>query len=126
MDAEHGHVERDWNDYQAKQAGEKVLEPQAGCNIPGICKQDPELQERQAAYPCDGEQANPLHTDSGTKSETSRGQPEPPRGLESLGGPLFMLICEACPGECGNGSKDDERRVEEDQTGLGNKGIVFS
>jgi hypothetical protein len=36
-----------------------------------------------------------------------------------------MLVCEACPGECGNGSKDDERRVEEDKTRLSDEGVVW-
>jgi hypothetical protein len=36
-----------------------------------------------------------------------------------------MLVCEACPCERGNGGKDDERRVEEDQTRLSDEGIVW-
>jgi len=37
---------------------------------------------------------------------------------------LFVLVHEACPGECGKGCEDDERRVEEDKAGLGHECVV--
>jgi hypothetical protein len=39
---------------------------------------------------------------------------------------LFVLVHEACPGECGNGCEDDEGRVKEDKAGLGYKCVVWS
>jgi hypothetical protein len=125
VDSEHGHVERDRNDDQAEHASEEVLEPQAWCHIPVVAEQDPELEKRQGADPGDGEQANPLDTHSRTEPDTSCGQPEPPRWLEGLGGSLFVLVHETCPGESGDGREDDEGRVEEDEARLGDERVVW-
>lgn len=62
VDTEHGHVKGDGDNDQAKQTGEKVLEPQSRRDRPCISEQDPELEKCQAADPCDGEESNPLHT----------------------------------------------------------------
>lgn len=43
VNSEHGHVKRHWDNNQAKQTGEEVLEPQPRSHIFGVSKQNPEL-----------------------------------------------------------------------------------
>ena len=109
VDTEHGHIERDGDDNQAEQTGEEVLEPQSRSNGPSISKQHPELQKRQAANPCNGEESNPLYASCSPQTKTGRCKPEPPCRLESLRWTLFVLVCKAGPGECSERGKDDQR-----------------
>ena len=37
-----------------------------------------------------------------------------------------MLICEAGPSQSGEGSENNKRRIEEDETGLSNKSVIWN
>lgn len=124
VNREHGHVEGDWNDHQAEQTCEEVLEPETGSGGSCVPQQNPELQERQAANPRNGEETNPLDTSCSSETEAGLCQPEPPCGLEGLLRTLLVLVCEGGPCERGPGSEDDERRVKKDQAGLSGERIV--
>ena len=124
VDCEHGHVERDGNDDQTEETGEEVLEPQTRGDSPCVSKQNPELQERQGADPCDCEESNPFYASCSSQTKTSSCQPEPPCGLEGLLGALLVLVCKGSPGECGECREDDQGRIEKDKTRLSNKRIV--
>jgi hypothetical protein len=124
VDRKQSHVEGDWNDYKAEEAGEEVLEPQTGCDIASVSKQNPELHQRQAANPGNCEQTNPFHADCCAKANTGGSEPEPPRWLKSFCGALLVLVCKACPGKRSDGRENDERGVEENKTRLGDESIV--
>ena len=62
MDGEHAHVEGEGDDDEAEDAREEVLEPDARGHVARIAQQDPELEGGERAHPCDGEEADPLHT----------------------------------------------------------------
>lgn len=62
VNGKHSHVERDGNDDKTEETGEEVLEPQARSCSPCVSEQDPELQEGQAANPCNCEESNPFDT----------------------------------------------------------------
>jgi hypothetical protein len=73
-----------------------------------IPEQNPELKDSQAANPGNGEETNPFDAHCSSKSDPSRSQPKPPRWCKSLFGTLLVLICEACPGQSGDGGEDNE------------------
>ena len=84
----------------------------------GIAQQDPQLNDGETSHPSDGEEADPFDTDRGTQAKSRGNQPKPPVGFESLLGTLFVLIGETSPGQGRESSKDDERRVKQNQTRL--------
>ena len=88
------------------------------CHSTSIAQQNPHLQNGQASYPSYSEEANPLHTYSSSKTDAGCRKPEPPTRVESSWWALFVLVREACPGECRESSEDDQRRVEEYQPRL--------
>ncbi len=89
------------------------------CNGFCIPNENPELDNGQASNPSDCEQSNPFHAHRGAEPETRCNKPKPPAGIESFGGPLFMLIRKASPCQSSEGSESDQWRIEENQSGLG-------
>lgn len=91
-----------------------------------VSEQDPELKDRQGANPGDGEETNPLDAKGNSKAETSADQPEPPAGGEGLGRSLLMLVREGVECEGGEACGSYKRRVEEDQSCLGEQAVLCS
>lgn len=123
VDGKHGHVEADRNNDEGEGASHEVLGPDARRNVLGVSKENPELDEGQASNPGNGEQTDPFDADSGTQTQASHQEPEPPAQLESFLGSLFMLIREGLEREGGEGGCDHERGVEENETSLGKKAV---
>ena len=82
------------------------------------------MENRERPNPGHGEKTDPLDTESGAEGNTRCGQPEPPRALESCSGPQFLLVREAAEGQCSQGSKENERRVQENQARLSSQRII--
>lgn len=120
MNTEHGHVEGHGDDNETERTSEEVPDEQSGRN-PKVAQEIPELLESTEADGCNGEETNPLATDDGTEGETCHDEPDPPVFSECL---VVILIAEACPCEGCEGGEEDEWRIEEDMTGLGNQSIL--
>ena len=70
------------------------------CDGLSVSEENPQLDNRQASDPSNGEQANPFYADRSTKTKSSCSKPEPPARIEGLRWALLMLICKACPCQC--------------------------
>lgn len=90
----------------------------------GVTKEEPELEDSDAADPGNSEQTNPLDTEGSSETQTADSQPEPPVWSEPGGWANGVLVHERSPGESSEGSEADERRVEEDQSGLSNETVL--
>lgn len=82
---------------------------------PQISQQDPKLANRRTSERRDREQSNPLATRHGSQHCSRREQPSPPGFGERF---LGVLVGEADEAEDGSGGEEEERGVEEDETGL--------
>lgn len=78
----------------------------------------------ERSNPGDGEETNPLDTGSGTQSETSSSQPEPPAGLESVFGTQLVLVDEGEPRQASQCGEDDQWGVQENQPRLRHEAIL--
>ncbi|THW59526.1 hypothetical protein D6D20_06439 [Aureobasidium pullulans] len=83
----------------------------------GVTEKNPELENSKTADPSNGEETDPLDTDSGSKAETAESQPEPPARCKGLRGTLLVLVGERSPTENGQGGKDDQGRIEQNKDG---------
>lgn len=119
VDAEHGHVEDHGDEDEADRAGDEVPdeEPRRDAEV---AEKIPELLERTEAYSGDGEETDPLAADDSAEGETGHDEPYPPRLRERL---EVILVAERSPCERGEGSEEDEGRVEEDVAGLGDETV---
>jgi len=116
MDSKHGHVKGDWDNDQAENASEEMLEPKSRGDILRISEENPQLQDGQAAHPGNGEQTDPFTTDSRTKTKTAHGEPRPPLAGKCFARTLFVNIGECHPGQSSKSSEDDQGRVKQNQT----------
>lgn len=126
VDGKHGHVEGDWDDDQAEDAGEEVLEPQTHGDILGVADEDPELQCGDRANPRNGEESDPLDTRRRSQAHTGSSQPKPPSWGECLLWSKLVLVDEREPGETSQGGEDNQRSVQKDQARLGDKAVLKS
>ena len=124
VDGEHGHVEGHWDDDETEDPREEVLEPNADGDIACIAQENPELECGQAADPGNGEEANPFDRNSGTETDTSGCQPEPPRRPERILRSKLILIDERSPAERRQRRENDERTVEQNQATLRDQPIL--
>lgn len=120
VNAEHGHVEDDGDEDEADRASDEMpdKEPRRDTEV---TKKIPELLESAKSNGSDGEKADPLATDDGTKGETSHNEPYPPSLSERL---VVILIAEGSPGKGCEGGEEDEGRIEKDMTRLGDHAIL--
>ena len=124
VDSKHAHVEADGDNDQAEDASKKMLKPHACADVPGISKENPELESGERSDPSNSEKANPLDTDGSTQAETRGSQPEPPTGLECVSRTQLVLVGEASPRQGSQGREDDQGRVEQDETRVGDQGVL--
>lgn len=124
VDSEHGHVEGRGDDDQAEYTGQKVLGKETHSHRLGVTKENPELDQGQRSNPGNGEETNPLDAEGDTQTQTCHKQPEPPSSLERLCRTLFVLVGERGESKGGEGGREDERRIEEDQASLGEEAVL--
>lgn len=124
VDGEHGHVKGDRDSDETEDAGEQMLEPKTRSDVLGVAQQKPQLEGSQAPNPSNGEQTNPLHTDGSSKTQSGHSQPEPPIRRKRFRMSLLMDIEEGSPCKSSEGSEGDQRRVQEDKTGLSQKSVL--
>lgn len=124
VNSEHGKVESQRNHDQTEDTREQVLEPQSRGHSTSITEQHPELESSERSHPSHGEEANPLDAECSAQREASGNQPKPPGTLEGMGRTHFLLVGEAAEGERSQSSKEDQRRVQKNQSGLGSQCVV--
>ena len=90
----------------------------------GVAEQHPKLDKGQQSNPGDSEKPNPFNASSDAEAQTSHDEPKPPARLEGLRRALLMLVGERREGEGGEGGGEDERGIEQDETGLGQESIL--
>ncbi|KAI9163621.1 LOW QUALITY PROTEIN: hypothetical protein HJFPF1_05242 [Paramyrothecium foliicola] len=135
VNRKHGHVESGGDNDEGECASHEVLGQKSLANcyfnayhgdVLVVAEQNPQLDKGQAPDPGDGEKANPFDADSDSETKTSHEQPEPPAQRESLLGAKFVLVREGVKSKGGEGSSENQRRVEENQTSLGQKTILYT
>lgn len=119
MDTEHGHVEYGGNEDKTDGACHEVFDEQLRRDAK-VAEEIPKLLEGTETDGSDGEETDPFAADYSTKGETCHGEPDPPVLGERF---MVVLVAECGPGKGGEGGEEDERRVEEDVTGLGDQAI---
>lgn len=122
VDLEHAHVEEDGDDDQAECAGNKVAQPDARGDAE-VAEEDPQLIDGAEADGGDSEEADPLAAEGRTERHTGHEEEDPPRLGEGL---VLVFVGKADPEEDGERGEEDEGRVEEDVSGLGDETILES
>ena len=119
MNLEHRHIEQDWDEDQAERTGNKVSNPRSGADTQ-VTKKDPQLFDGRESDCSDGEQPDPFAADNCAECEARKEKPYPPNVGERL---AFVLVAERHPEECAQTREEQERRVEEDETRLGDQTV---
>lgn len=119
MNLEHRHIKQYGHQNQTYRPGPKMPEPQPR-RYPQITQQKPKLPERSHTHRGDSEQPDPLTADDRTERKSSERQPRPPAFRERL---VLVFVAEASPEEDGEGGEEDEGRIKEDVSGLGDHAI---
>ena len=120
MYLEHGHVEDDRNENEAKGPGIKMFDPELRWDTQ-VSKQRPQLPNSLKADGSDGEQAHPLATDDCTERQTCESEPTPPMIRERR---VLVFITKPGPKEDRERGEEDERRIEKYVSRLGNEGVL--
>ena|SRR5579859_2462986 len=151
MNLEHGHIKSNRDHDETQHTCGEMFDPHFLALDQGIklgvyrrhseiTEKIPQLQTSQTSNPSDGKEANPLHTDSGTESESRKRKPHPPvwgkhivrqdgssrrvSSRTSIVRPgAVVLGFEGGPSPCCKCSADDERRIEQDQTRLSDETV---
>lgn len=123
VDLEHEHVKYRRHDDEPHCAGEEVLDPHSGRHLE-VSKQQPQLSERAKTDGSDREQPDPFTAECRAEAQAREHQVLPPLARERLS--LRVEVGEPDPEVHSERGEEDEVGVEQDETGLGNEGVVES
>lgn len=89
-----------------------------------IAKENQELDQSQGPDPSNGKQPNPLDADSHAQAQAGHDKPEPPAQPECPRWTQLLLVSEIREGEDGESGGNHERRIEKNQTRLGEQPVL--
>jgi len=121
VNLEHGHVERQRHDDQTKRPRQEVLGPHRRCHAQ-VTEQQPELSDCAESKRRDSEESDPLTAERSRKRQTGKDEVLPPFPCERL--PFRIEVGKSHPEVDGERGEEDKIRIEQDQPGLRDQGVV--